>query len=115
MTGLEAIKLTKLAPECVKVELFTDEVDFHIRVWNWQIDYLKSFLSGSTSRIGFSECIFDVDQHYNDLDIYRTPNGICIYFSDYSNISDNFYRGVEVNESEGLAFVSQIINLLETQ
>lgn len=115
MIGLEAIKLTKLTSECIKVELFTDEVDFLVRVWNKQTDYLKSFLDGSTSRIGFSECIFDVDEHYNDLDIYRTLNGICIYFSDYSNISDDFYRGVEVNEAEGIDFVRQIINLLETQ
>lgn len=115
MTDLEAIRLTKLTPECLKVELFTDEVDFYVRIWNRQIHYLESFLSGRSSMIGFSECIFDVDEHYNDLDIYRIPNGICIYFSDCSNISDDLYTCVEVSEEEGLTFVSRIINTLEAQ
>lgn len=111
MIDFNKIFLTRLCDGVASVQI--GEINFNIRVWKHQLSQINEFLLNAREDIIFSECIYDVDNHYRDFVIRKTLCGSVFTFGESSNdgMTGTSYN-IEVTHNQCKTFLLNLINKL---
>lgn len=96
------------------VSILVDRIGFNVRVWEHHIPYINTFLRGELSRITFSECVYDVDCHYQDFVVTRINDTLMFIIHECSGtIRESLIYNVFVSPNEFETFIEDLLNKLK--
>ena len=83
-----------------KISRYTDDIllcevkdtDFWCRIWGFQQEYFDKLISGEWGDMKVAECIFDVDNHWCDIE-FKNNNGRIIAECVESDQNGVIYEG----------------------
>jgi len=104
--------VSKLSKGVVSFVIF--EKDFHCRIWEYQLDRIKDFITNGTGGLFFGEEVYDVDCRYNDICIIQLSDAeykiVCV---DAENGREDFVHEYILQAADFGIMMGAIIEALE--
>lgn len=97
----------------VKIELEAEDYDYYIRIMEDDFDRVNEFFNNGSNEVLFDECIFDVDQHYNELCIQRHSDKVLFIFGATSLNFEDKEEIIEMTEEQGKELLIDVLNNLD--
>ena len=94
----------------VKIELEAEDYDYYIRIMGDDFDRVNEFFNKVSNEVLFDECIFDVDQHYNELCIQRHADKVLFIFGATSLDFEDKEEAIEMTEEQGKELLLDVLN-----
>ena len=94
----------------VKIELEAEDYDYYIRIMEDDFDRVNEFFNKESNEVLFDECIFDVDQHYNELCIQRHSGKVLFIFGATSLDFEDKEETIEMTEEQCKELLLDVLN-----
>lgn len=94
----------------VKIELEAEDYDYYTRIMEDDFDRVNEFFNKVANEVLFDECIFDVDQHYNELCIQRHADKVLFIFGATSLNFEDKEETIDMTEDQCKELLLDVLN-----